>query len=596
MSVKPITVANPSFALDLQARDCPPLQFVREFTVNGLEAVAARRTSSHPNPAADQVVWRRFHELGDDVAPKLCCIDTGTGMTPEDLDRYIGAIASSGKVQAADANYGMGAKIAGAAHSPAGLTYLSWTGSEQGWTCTLVRDPQRGWGLQEAIPGQYLMQVPAHLCPVEIQQAGWRGTVVVLHGQGPDHDTTQPVAGLGVDWLMQTINARFLELPDDVEVRCQRPGETDRRRARGHLAHLATYVEDQGVVTLSDCDVRWFVLADDHDKRKKNGGRHVSIGHRAAVHRGEIYDMKTIAAGGFRSLQTFGIHTGFQRVALLIEPMGASTDQARGRLLLDDEPLDKTLPWDRWGDEFAVDMPQPLRDLVAQSAGQSARRDRRELMRRLAELDAAMPMPAYVPDEHGDEQATPPTHSNTRTDKPARAGDSGRTGTEAGPKHGGSVVSLFTRDDGEQARRQDGQIPEIEPEWLSRADGNRPDGMLDDLAATFLVRQARVQLSKDFRGFRVLVDHFTAQFAHVPGAAAIVEQEVQAACEDQVIEFIVGVLRVRCEPHWDTGRVEKALSDEALTGCLMQHVSLGEHLSERLNRRLRKATAGRVAA
>jgi hypothetical protein len=143
--------------MDLQARDCPPLQFVRELTVNGLEAIDARRRSGPPHHGVDQVVWRQLHEIGDRVAPKLCCIDTGTGMTPSELEQHIGRMASSGKTQATDANYGMGAKIAGAAHSPAGLTYLTWTGTpDQGWTCTLLRDPHRGWGLHETAPGRYL--------------------------------------------------------------------------------------------------------------------------------------------------------------------------------------------------------------------------------------------------------------------------------------------------------------------------------------------------------------------------------------------------------------------------------------------------------
>jgi hypothetical protein len=336
--------------------------------------------------------------------------------------------------------------------------------------------------------------------------------------------------------------------------------------------------------------VHWYLLADDHDKRKKNGGRHISIGHRAAVHAGEIYDLRTISAGGFRSLQTFGIHTGFQRVALLIEPMGASTDQTRGRLLMEDGQTSKELPWDRWGDEFAAVMPEALRDLIAQSAGQSARRDRRELMRRLAEIDAAMPIPAYAADEGGNERIAKATHGASLSNKGARSDDGGRPGADAGANHGGSIVSLFTSPEGDRGRQRDCQVPEIKPEWISRESGNRPDGVLEDLAATFLLRQARVQLNGDFRGYKVILAYFLERFAHAPGAATIVEQEVKAACEDQVIEFIVGVLRIRCEPHWDTGRVENALSDEALTACLMQHASLAEHLSERLNRRLRKTT------
>jgi len=425
-------------------------------------------------------------------------------------------------------------------------------------------------------------------CPVEIEHAGYCGTVVVLHGVRADHDTVQPPEGLGVDWLMQTINGRFLRLPHDIAVCCQRPGETDRRRARGHLAHLSPHVVDQGVVTLTDADVHWMLLDDQHDKRRKNGGRYVAIGHRAAIHNNELYDTKTISAGGFRALQAFGIHSGYQRVALLVEPMGASTDQTRGRLLLDEDKIDKDLSWDRWAEEFIAAMPQALRDLVADSAGTAARRDRRELMRRLQELDAAMPMPAYIADDDGTDESADPTHGHTATVTKNR---SGRSGGTAGSKHGGSIVSLFTRPNGPPATREKGPIPEIKPEWISRARGQRPDGVLDDLAATYLTRAGVVQINEDFRGYMVLRDYFLARHAGQHGAHELVEQEVKAACEDQAVEFIVGVLRVRCEPHWDTGRVEKAVSDEALTGCLMQHASLAARISDRLNRRLTKQAA-----
>jgi hypothetical protein len=152
-------------------------------------------------------------------------------------------------------------------------------------------------------------------------------------------------------------------------------------------------------------------------------------------------------------------------------------------------------------------------------------------------------------------------------------------------------VSLLTREDGATARQEDGPIPEIVPEWISRTRGQRPAGVLDDLAATYLIHASRAQISEDFRGYTTFLGYFHAQYGTGPGVGDVVDQEVKAACEDQLIEYIVGVLRVRCEPHWDTGRIEKALSDEALTGCLMQHASLAGRIGERLNRRLRKAAA-----
>jgi hypothetical protein len=50
--VQPITVADASFTLNANARDCPPLQLAREFTINGLEAIGARRAADHRAAAA----------------------------------------------------------------------------------------------------------------------------------------------------------------------------------------------------------------------------------------------------------------------------------------------------------------------------------------------------------------------------------------------------------------------------------------------------------------------------------------------------------------------------------------------------------------
>src|SRR4051812_47924992 len=203
-----MSVEHPSFQLEAQARDCPRHQFVREFTKNGLEAIETRRTlpESDRNPGREEIVWRQHHELGDRLpAPKLACIDTGTGMTPDELERYINSLTATSKTRALDANYGMGAKIAGSLGNPAGLAYFSWTGSpDDGYTCTLARDETTGdWGLEEdPVTGEILLPVDPELCPVEIVRAGWRGTAVIFLGQTLESDTMQPpLPELGVDWI-----------------------------------------------------------------------------------------------------------------------------------------------------------------------------------------------------------------------------------------------------------------------------------------------------------------------------------------------------------------------------------------------------------
>ena len=78
-----IGVQDPAFTLDLMARECPPLQFLREYTKNGIEAIEAYR--QHVDPAYQgKVIWTvapTRRPRAEPKAPKLCCIDTGIGMT-----------------------------------------------------------------------------------------------------------------------------------------------------------------------------------------------------------------------------------------------------------------------------------------------------------------------------------------------------------------------------------------------------------------------------------------------------------------------------------------------------------------------------------
>ena len=72
------------FMLDMFGHNTPPLQFLREFTQNGIQAVLAtpERTGT--------VLWDVFEPWVEEYGvKKLCCIDTGVGMTGEEMHRYI---------------------------------------------------------------------------------------------------------------------------------------------------------------------------------------------------------------------------------------------------------------------------------------------------------------------------------------------------------------------------------------------------------------------------------------------------------------------------------------------------------------------------
>ena len=115
-------VANTGFMLDRLGQDCAPLQFLRELTQNSIEAIQQLPDGEHGEIVWD-VDWNRYDLTG---IYKLACIDTGIGMTGEEMLEYINKLSSSMHLQAFDANYGVGAKIAAATRNHAGLIYLSW--------------------------------------------------------------------------------------------------------------------------------------------------------------------------------------------------------------------------------------------------------------------------------------------------------------------------------------------------------------------------------------------------------------------------------------------------------------------------------------
>jgi hypothetical protein len=119
-----LAVENPTFLLERLGSKCGDLQFLRELTVNGLDAIAAL-----PPPAKRRVVWdldwQRSEATGGRVR-KLSVTDTGTGMRPDQLGRYINQLASSSREQSHTANFGVGAKVAAGSRNPHGLEYPSW--------------------------------------------------------------------------------------------------------------------------------------------------------------------------------------------------------------------------------------------------------------------------------------------------------------------------------------------------------------------------------------------------------------------------------------------------------------------------------------
>src|SRR5450755_2089124 len=370
-----LAVANPTFLLERLGAECGDLQFLRELTVNGLDAIAAQ-----PDPVSGRVVWdldwQRFDASGGRVR-KLAVTDTGTGMRPDQLRRYINQLASSSREHSHTANFGVGAKIAAGSRNPHGLEYRSWHHGH-GALVRFMRHPDGRWGLQ---PQQWPDGHTDYWRPLGEQDKPWllrgqdHGTQVVLLGHHERHDTTQApesVTDARQHWITRYLNSRFRQFPDGVEVLVrEQPGRAQPgqlARIEGERAHVERRAVCGGAVELSDAVACWWVLDDDHRARRREAGTWTSSGHIVAAHGDELYDQVAQTRGGNGRLQDFGVRFGYERVVIHLqphlEPHRLQANTARTMLLLDHEPL----PWARWGEEFAAAMPDEIRRLQEHAA------------------------------------------------------------------------------------------------------------------------------------------------------------------------------------------------------------------------------------
>ncbi len=100
-TTRPMNVVNTSFMLDRLGEDCAPLQFLRELTQNAIEGVQRVREKS------GEIIWDvDWNTYALTNVFKLCVIDSGIGMTGEEMMQYINALASSVNVLSSTGNYG----------------------------------------------------------------------------------------------------------------------------------------------------------------------------------------------------------------------------------------------------------------------------------------------------------------------------------------------------------------------------------------------------------------------------------------------------------------------------------------------------------
>ena len=580
-------VANLGFLLDRLGEDCDDLQYIRELSQNALEA------------GATSVVWDvdwTLFEMNNGTF-KLCCIDDGVGMTGEEMVKHINRLSSSGRTQAIDANFGVGAKISAATRNPSGVVYQSWVDG-RGAMVHLWRDPATGqYGLKQfRLPDgsfTHIVKLNDRAKPKEI---GKHGTKVTLLGTRPSHDTmASPEGALTPSrWVNRNLGTRYFRLPEGVTVQARegwtQPREdTDRNLLRRVVAmeeFLGRYSDSHGTVPLEGCDVRWWIL-DDSEARKSYSLP--NNGHFAALYQNELYELLTGRAGMAR-LQQFGVIFGSDRIVLYAEPRKAPDQRlvantARTQLLLDGEQL----PYPDWASEFRQAMPQEIRDhMDAVIAGakdnnhQPAIKERLKAYAPLYRLSRRRLKPGGADRVNGRLDAS---NSHDR-DESGKERDTAKKKADQDPT--GDMLASMLAAEGQEAESTADMEPAFpDTVWVSQADNppTRAEDELDDRAARYLPEDNLIKINGDFRVFVDMVAHWSREYG-LQRDNEVVISIVREWFEQALIETVIGAQQLQGDRRWSSDDIDKVLSEEALTAAVMQRYHVANAIKRSLGAKL----------
>jgi hypothetical protein len=586
----PMEVANTGFMLDRLGQDCSPLQFLRELTQNSLEAILA--VPDEKGAIVWDVDWNRYELTG---TFKVACIDTGIGMTGPEMETYINKLSSSGRVQAYDRNFGVGAKVAAATRNHVGLVYLSWKDGA-GSMVHLWRDPDTGrYGLQQLARPDGTFGHWAHVTDdIKPELIDRHGTMVILLGNEVDADTMQAPkdAPSPSRWIARYLNTRYFEFPKGVSLKAREGWEYPRtntdtnvlRRVTGQAEYLVAHQTSSGCVPLTNAQAHWWILKDE-PALSQNSGFVASNGHMAALYQDELYEMVTGRAGVAR-LQLFGVIFGYSRVAIYVEPdvdgQQVMANTARTNLLL----FEEALPWADWAAEFRASMPTEIEELMASvTAGVSTANHKDAIRERLRQIRELFRVSRYRRTPTGDVDV-----ADTTVGGRARS-DGSNTGVGEGSTRGGrggragDIYALFLASDGDPATEVAGDSdPDVL--WISVADGTRTAPFLEDRAAKYLPERNMLQINEDFRVFQDMIDRWCTRYQHVPGARPIISDVVKEWFEQALIETVIGVQALGGSQEWGIEHLGRGLNEEALSAAVMQRYHVDVNIRRTLGAKL----------
>jgi len=436
------------------------------------------------------------------------------------------------------------------------------------------------------------------------------GTKVTLLGTAEDDNTCMPPENVGgaMNWLITYLTGRYFRIPENTKIQVRVLTRNDEdwpseeplpsvktfnfQTVKGTKALFDDYASASGMVQLSSADAHWWVFDDPKQASKdmsSRGGRTAKIG---VVFQDEVY-VQLLPPAARRIFASFGIVFGADHVVIYIEPrktlVDIRADTARSRILLNGEDVQEGNWFETWGAEFREKMPAPIKakidEIMAKTDRDPEGKTRERILERLQRIRDLLKPTRYRRDPDGQLRAagTAPGGSSTDSDH------SNSGGTTTGGKRGGRSSNDYLADlvetGGEAVSALIANPKEPEVRWVSKADGSRGEGELDDVAAEIVgdtLASDLVKANRDFRGYRDLILYFSREFN--PGGDTAIERKivelVEEWLESQLVEAIVTVRNLTNGRTWTPNDVDRALSPCALTTLMMARF----HVVERVKR------------
>ena len=560
----------------------PADQYIREVTKNSEEAIQ-RKQKEDPNYIGDIIFKRDAEYYNQNKVSKLSIIDTGDGMPYEFLDLYMLKLGYSTRNNK-HKNWGAGFKLCALPFNPYGITIKSWTKHHPQGYMIWVRynETKQVYEAKLFKKNQKVLRLRDESKPKEIKTTG---TQITFLGKSKTDDTMEfpellSKGGLfkggrtsKSGWIPSYLNVKKYLLEENIRYKYEDPDETkNNRNIQGHHHFLNTFALDSGSVPLSNARMDWFLLPERNDFKMTQAYALVT-GQLCQVFQDEVIKIDYAGKSDRNPLAAWGHQYSKYRVALILK---LAEDEFKPNLERTEVGKDgvKTAEYiDNWKEEWQSKTPKALQDLEAEMA--------KAALEKASNFDEELKKHAklFRSDQY---MATTKGDTSIEKDKILKTGG-----------HKNRLGEENQDSEGHSGPNPDKEYGEVEQELGVKIDRSGNRGVLtknnpyptvgyveegvEASVATYIHDGYCVDINTDSSQIQQLVEHRVKRDRKN-------NYETVKTMMIEIISFQLKqqVAHIYNMTGWDTERIEKALSCEALSACLANKSLLLEKLDEKL--------------